>query len=214
MLLAAEGRGPLFLRRRRLERQHFAALAADARFRRRLRSRRLVRSQRAADRMHDVFGVFVAHGRIQGQADGAFECLFRPREIAPPVPEMLGVEGVKVDGDEVHARAHALFRETLDERLAIDAGDLFVQIDDEQMPRMVDVIRRRRHADPGKLGEPLPEEGRQLLAPTIERVELFELDDPDRGRDVRQVVLVAELDDLVEPFAAEPVALPPVRVSP
>src|SRR5678815_5240619 len=99
---------------------------------------------------------------------------------------------MQVHGDEVHARADALLRQPLDELLAIDARDPRVQIDDEQMPCVMDVLRAGRDSDPGKLREPLAEEGRQLLAPAVERVEFLELDDSDRGRYVGEVVRVAE----------------------
>src|SRR6266704_5378087 len=96
----------------------------------------------------------------------------------------------------------------MEKSIPVDAEDAGAEAQDVEMPRM----RRLRKFD-GKLERVAPPQERAVAAsePAASRLHLLELRqlrDTKRRRDVRHVVLVSQLDDVVAPGSSACVTLP------
>src|SRR5690242_11427996 len=117
---------------------------------------------------------------------------------------------MQVQRNEMNRGANAVLLQCLNEFISVDLQTAEMQLDDIEVPGMLNVRAAYRRLDFGQLGQSPIIFSRDFFSGRSKCVAFFQLLDPDCRGDVRQIVFEAWADDLVIPRPFLSIALPGV----
>ena len=171
-------------------------------------SRRDERPHRSRTALTTASISWLAHRGEERQADQPRPDGGCDRQIGRTPAKRLLIVRVEMQRTPVHRTRHSRLAQLADEAVAIDRQCLETQPDRKQMPRVDAVHVRRWQLELLHVAQSLKVFLRDRFAGPTHVLGAGELMDPDRGGDVRHVVLVARREDAIVPTSIARVPVP------
>src|SRR5215470_7841442 len=163
-----------------------------------------------AQHLNDARLFDLLHARKERERDGAGKAGFSVRKHPFVIAQTILIQRMEMQGYEMNRGADAAVLEFFDDAIAADGEKVVIHLNDVEMPSVLNVIRDNRGEEALERIEFARVAICQGDAEPAHVLSLFELDETDRGLQVREIVFIADVLNVVAPCAFGGVALPRV----